>query len=494
MLDLRQWLTGEGVHLSDALQLARRDDGSCAVDCVAPIVAGETVARIPKHLVLSPLTSSLAPFVPPEYAAALAAALVPLRLAVHVAHELLLGERSRWATFFRYCPPPAKEGETTTVGAIWDEGGDERRWVKGAEVERELQKAEISKAALHTFSHTLALPLLHSVSSHFTYTSQPTISTLERASYLILTRAFHVDHTFHRLSLVPLACLFNHETDSAHNVHFASEQWVCSECGAEDECEHDNSATPPPLSGRRKGKEEEETCDMVATRPIAPGEEAFNSYGPALGNAKLLAQYGFLLEANEHDLVSFLPSDLFAVAELGVSAAAEVEIEARWRKLLTEEGELVEPDHPLLAELDEGDDPASSSAAASALHVDADARLSLALWALLVVLSCPPSSPAPSPADLQRLASSLQALAEAEEVEVDMPQEDVQTLRRIGELVGRLVRRRIAAQAQPEASAVELLDLAEKTRPPSVRLAIEYTAGERLLLERVEGNWKDLFP
>ena len=44
---------------------------------------------------------------------------------------------------------------------------------------------------------------------------------------------------------------------------------------------------------------------MVTVRSIAAGEEIFNTYGVGLGNAALLARYGFLLEGGETDVVTF---------------------------------------------------------------------------------------------------------------------------------------------------------------------------------------------
>ena len=48
-----------------------------------------------------------------------------------------------------------------------------------------------------------------------------------------------------------------------------------------------------------------DTVDMVTVRPVEAGSEVFNTYGATLGNAALLARYGFLLEGGEADAVTF---------------------------------------------------------------------------------------------------------------------------------------------------------------------------------------------
>ncbi|KAI0091781.1 hypothetical protein BDY19DRAFT_646374 [Irpex rosettiformis] len=53
-----------------------------------------------------------------------------------------------------------------------------------------------------------------------------------------------------------------------------------------------------------------DTCDMVSNLAIPPGEEVFNTYGEHLTNAQLLARYGFMLDGNENDVVTFDDGDL----------------------------------------------------------------------------------------------------------------------------------------------------------------------------------------
>ncbi|KAH7926391.1 hypothetical protein BV22DRAFT_355569 [Leucogyrophana mollusca] len=101
-----------------------------------------------------------------------------------------------------------------------------------------------------------------------------------------------------------------------------SEYDVCVECGSLVECEHDHEpgehpprpptlggthpaeiVTNPPAITTKDSDADADTLEMRMVRPIPPHTEVFNTYG-ALTNAALLARYGFLLDANEWDVVS----------------------------------------------------------------------------------------------------------------------------------------------------------------------------------------------
>jgi hypothetical protein len=49
---------------------------------------------------------------------------------------------------------------------------------------------------------------------------------------------------------------------------------------------------------------------MVPNAFIPAGAEVFNTYGPALDNAQLICHYGFALDGNEHDVVSWDAAEL----------------------------------------------------------------------------------------------------------------------------------------------------------------------------------------
>jgi len=61
---------------------------------------------------------------------------------------------------------------------------------------------------------------------------------------------------------------------------------------------------------------------MVSNAVVHPQSEIFNTYGEHLTNAQLLDQYGFLLDVNDNDRVSWSLGDLFetfGVQDSGVS-------------------------------------------------------------------------------------------------------------------------------------------------------------------------------
>ena len=75
----------------------------------------------------------------------------------------------------------------------------------------------------------------------------------------------------------------------------------------------------------------ENSCDMVSNAPIAGGAEAFNTYGSGLGNAALLARYGFMLDGNEHDVVRWTAAEVWAAAGGAEGLAEAVRVAGTWR-------------------------------------------------------------------------------------------------------------------------------------------------------------------
>lgn len=89
-------------------------------------------------------------------------------------------------------------------------------------------------------------------------------------------------------------------------------------CGSLSQCAHDeespaiDSDTGRKLTNLSKTHSDLDTCDMVTNRPIEPGRQIFNTYGESLTNAQLLARYGFALDGNENDIISWELSELEA--------------------------------------------------------------------------------------------------------------------------------------------------------------------------------------
>jgi len=105
---------------------------------------------------------------------------------------------------------------------------------------------------------------------------------------------------------------------------------VCPVCGSLFECPHDDEAVGEKLSQRNmpefemhrkeiqssvKEHHADDTCDMVANALISPFSEIYNTYGEDLTNAQLLVRYGFLLDHNENDIISWNKSDLHIATE-----------------------------------------------------------------------------------------------------------------------------------------------------------------------------------
>jgi len=58
----------------------------------------------------------------------------------------------------------------------------------------------------------------------------------------------------------------------------------------------------------------ENTCEMVVNAAIASGSEIFNTYGPKLTNAELLVRYGFILDANDNDILTWTVEEIWGAA------------------------------------------------------------------------------------------------------------------------------------------------------------------------------------
>ena len=61
------------------------------------------------------------------------------------------------------------------------------------------------------------------------------------------------------------------------------------------------------------------TCEMVANAHVAPGAEIFNTYGASLSNAELLVRYGFMLDANDNDVLTWTSEEILDAAGAALS-------------------------------------------------------------------------------------------------------------------------------------------------------------------------------
>lgn len=151
-------------------------------------------------------------------------------------------------------------------------------------------------------------------------TKPPMLEDFIRAYSLVSSRAFYVDN-YHGLCMVPLADAFNHHFEPC--VCLQADDVVCDVCGSYQECPHDLETSSVPLHTRPGRGTCEEAVEMVATGCVEAEDEIFNTYG-SLSNARLLAEYGFSLEANEDDRVCW-----FTVEQLAVDCGQPIDDVAR---------------------------------------------------------------------------------------------------------------------------------------------------------------------
>lgn len=492
----------------------------CSLDtlCTALLIPRirSIVARIPKTLCLSHRTSSLARHLEAVDLDDELLQSPPVRLALHVAHELGLGDRSPWHVYFQHAPQ-----ESVPVAALWDETDDRDalRWLRGTQAHRQLARSSFNKVRSvrhENFGRFARLtprtldqrslcdlfsrlpPLPHAVS----------LSTFLHACSLVSSRAFHID-AFHTLALVPLADVFNH-SDEPH-VHLESDLWVCPLCGALEQCPHDEDEEgdrvdgqaekkpasgdiPPAAASASRGRNSvhaaaaDDTCDMVTERAILPGEEIFNTYGD-LSNARLLAAYGFVLEANEADRVEFDEAVVREVVQACVPCSRTAP-RPGWPSEYERTDFAPEEEHPLVT-WRAGDGPGRPH-----LFLDADARISIDLFRLVLELtdldrSGPANQDADGDAPGRECRPVLGALAELyaaavvredESLDNEIARDDAAGphptapasadslsemsaahlhAQRLASVVANLCDRALSAQERPELTVEELLDRAD---------------------------------
>jgi hypothetical protein len=207
-----------------------------------------------------------------------------------------------------------------------------------------------------------------------------------------------------------------------------------------------------------------DTCDMVINAPVEAGNEIFNSYDANLPNSVLLARYGFILEGNEYDYMSWDSTNLPRSMQIPSTALWE-DSDRVWTADLLAETSLVY-------------DPTETSATCSlyanpiprgrATHqtpqykLSADGLVSVDLWNLAVVCSLKiagaSSVNAVSRSRLEQLATA-QVYAENSS-EPDPGLSDVLLeLRLVAGLIQDMCRSRLLGMHKPELSSAECGDL-----------------------------------
>ena len=124
---------------------------------------------------------------------------------------------------------------------------------------------------------------------------------------------------------------------------------------------------------------------MVSNAPIQPHAEVFNTYGETLTNAQLLTQYGFTLDANENDCITW---DLSEVYQLLAGRISEndhrlEQLSSVWNDVLpkaVQDRMFESVDSELIYFHSEG--------ANREFCLNGDGKISHQLWVLLALLFC----------------------------------------------------------------------------------------------------------
>ncbi|RPD55360.1 SET domain-containing protein [Lentinus tigrinus ALCF2SS1-7] len=483
------WLSENEVQVLPGVSISEKDS-SIAVFSTKTFDTCEKLAIIPKRAVLSTRTCAFCEhisWVPYGHGAILA-----LSLALY--SEILRGAQSRWFGYLQSLPasivPIARLWGHPAAFADDADAQEAYRWLQGTEVQRELQDDEGMSllTEIDEYYESDVEPLLTS------HKLGPSLSGFLRAYSLVCSRAFLVD-AYHGLSMVPVADAFNHE--QKNHVQLTSEYDVCPECGSLAECPHDHEDTPEGVRPEKLTEDGMDTVDMVAVRPIPAGIEVYNTYGAHLGNAALLARYGFMLDSFETDRITFGWPGSGLVVEGSPNQWMEV-----YESVKSDVGPVVDVSLSLYQSGGDREEPSLS------VNSDGQASLGMFVWAARNIVAQELSSQYQSGTRAATVGLITRTFSVLLQVEVRRRMTDVdadpitdtdalQVLVRTADAIIHLCRARLARMGQPGDRAVtpqllcELLDVL----PPEkfkTRYALEYLLGERAILEACVANWEEL--
>ncbi|KAI5121514.1 hypothetical protein M0805_006551 [Coniferiporia weirii] len=316
---LLRWCNARGIHIDARVCVLRGEDEAISVYARdASIEPGTTLVSIPKTSILSIRNCLLSELITPVIYGIEA----QLGLALGLYCELLRGSSSPWFGYLQSLP------EHVDIALFWDELDDDEVqawvWIKGTMAEKELGTLNRYDAQAQTKGSRC--PAADIVRQYYSFVAIPalagaqlegiaSLNGFKRAYAFVSSRAFIVD-AYHGLAMVPIADAFNHSLEN--HVHLESDHGVCPTCGSLSECPHDaedvddrgeenlSSQAGRTLSGDNCSPwEHDDTCDMVTNAHVPPFVEVFNTYGEYLTNAQLLVRYGFVLDSNENDIISW---------------------------------------------------------------------------------------------------------------------------------------------------------------------------------------------
>ncbi|CAE6401786.1 unnamed protein product [Rhizoctonia solani] len=478
------------ITIIDRSAESETDNSGISVLAGHDLANSDIVARIPKSSILSRRTSQLLS----DVSDSATNSDDVMELALVLAYELALGEQSVWAGYLQSLPR-----EQVPVAALWDENEDEDsqyawRWLQETETARLVLEPSTGRTVSQTISdyyNRVADPILNQAGS------KVTLKGFRQAWSLVSSRSFRVD-SYHGLAMVPIADAFNHIGEN--QVHIETDFDVCPVCGSLEACPHDED--DQESSNLTDGKTDlENTCDMVMNAPISAGDEIFNSYDTNMSNSTLLARYGFILEGNEHDYVSWDATRLPSSVQ-GCTRAHLEELAGIWTEELLNDSSLV---------YDHRNTPGTSVHTDSTWHarsptnphyrINSDGLVSVDLWTGVAMCSVKAAGGqhlgSISKSSLKELARAQVAVENNEDTNIASTG-DLSTiwlqLRIIANLVQDLCRSRLEGMYSPELSISECGDLLDNLPATMVRsrMAIAQALSERATLIACRDAWGDL--
>ncbi|KAJ7214005.1 SET domain-containing protein, partial [Mycena pura] len=251
-----------------------------------------------------------------------------LSLALALSGELASGAASPWSPYLQSLPR-----EIQGIPLFWNGGarngsqhtqnGSPIEWLNGTEAAKILFDSGDSQTSLVSeideYYEQFAQPVF---SRAFASSPEkiPSLHEFYHAFALVSSRSFLVD-AYQGLCMVPIADAFNHAQEN--HVHLESDFDVCPECGSLQRCLHDDTLQQPvPRSvNPDNAYDSDNFYEMVSNVAIPPNVEIFNTYGETLSNAQLLVQYGFILDVNENDCLTWTSTELAQFSENYLSAS-----------------------------------------------------------------------------------------------------------------------------------------------------------------------------
>ncbi|KAK7022172.1 SET domain-containing protein [Favolaschia claudopus] len=309
--NLLSWCSERGFWIDERLRVTTGPCGVAVVSKDVTIPSDSILVRIPRGSVLSVKSCSISDLIPPHpYGRG-----AQLSLALALSAELAIGSASQFFPYLQSLPP-----DVPGMPLFWRGGAGPMEWLNGTEAWKMMSaptEGTSLLAEIDQYFHQIALPVFTKV-----FESQsgnvPSLQDFHRAYALVSSRSFLVD-AYHGLSMVPIADAFNHTQEN--HVHLESDFDVCPECGSLDRCAHDDMAVDS-VPRSTISDHSDDVFEMVSNCAIPPNSEVFNTYGETLSNADLLVQYGFILDGNDNDQLTWTWDELAQFSENHLAASA----------------------------------------------------------------------------------------------------------------------------------------------------------------------------